>query len=198
MRMKRVMKCSERIIRDDDKFPWAITIRRRAIEKSPFKLEERRWKRKYDSMRSMEGLCQVTAPGFSLILHSFQRCPFFLTRHCWCFRHTDKNKNKQKTNSHKVSHRNVGRAKKKLLVFYKRRCPTVKQNKRWHLGEEMSPVSFCLQWRPVKLDAHSELVSSSKTDTLNNKARSLCVKVGLLEAKLNFPQQSVVSIKCQI
>ncbi len=47
----------------------------------------------------------------------------------------------------------------------------------------MSPVSFCLQGKPVKLDAHSELVSSAKNDGLNNKARSLCVKVGLLEAK---------------
>lgn len=46
--MKRVMKCFERIICDDDKFPRVITVRWRAIEKSPFKLEERRWKRKYD------------------------------------------------------------------------------------------------------------------------------------------------------
>lgn len=38
----------------------------------------------------------------------------------------------------------------------------------------MSSVSFCLQWRSVKLDAHSELVSSAKTDSLNNKART-CV-----------------------
>jgi len=37
----------------------------------------------------------------------------------------------------------------------------------------------------VKLDAHSELVSSAKTDSLNTKART-CVKVGLLETKVRF------------
>lgn len=127
MRMKRVMKCFERIICDDDKFPWAITVRWRAIEKSPFKLEERRWKRKYDLIRSVEGLCQVTASGFSLIPHSFQRCPFFLTRRCCFFCRTDK---KTPHNFSQGVAQNRRTAKKKLLVFYIRQCPTVKQNKR--------------------------------------------------------------------
>lgn len=140
-----------------------------SYRKTPFKLEERRWKRKYDLIRSMEGTCQVTALGLSLIPHPFQRCPFFLTRRCWFVHHTAKNI----AIFPKVLYKNVD-GQRSYLVFHIGRCPTEKHNKRWHLGEEMSSVSFCLQWRSVKLDAHSELVSSAKTDSLNNKART-CV-----------------------
>lgn len=125
MRMKRVMKCFERIICDDDKFPRVITVRWRAIEKTPFKLEERRWKRKYDLIRSMEGTCQVTALGLSLIPHPFQRCPFFLTRRCWFVHHTAKNI----AIFPKVLYKNVD-GQRSYLVFHIGRCPTEKHNKR--------------------------------------------------------------------
>lgn len=69
-------------------------------------------------------------------------------------------------------HGNAGQARKMLLVFYIGRCPTVKQNKRWHVGEEMCPMSSCFQSRSVKLDAHSE--ANAKTDRMNNKT-GVCV-----------------------